>query len=344
MTGILRAKWLGLALAAASLPTVAEAQEPSAKPTSPPPAQLPGVGTSSGRPEVKVAMRGCADLRADRIEALLRLELATLVPAIAELPPLQADFLCGDGQVRVTLRDPVTVKVVVRDVFLGASADPERALALAVSELFLASWAELLLESRPDEKHPASDSAAVTANAAVERATAHRSRPFLTLDLSAIGRERHISAPLPTLGAAIRVGQPTGAQHQFFAQAGWETGSAERPSGRVDVGALAVGVGMRWSAHFGRAELGVSGFLSFLYVSLEGVSSFPGVFGGHHDGITGEAAGAIDATVTLRALRLGLALLGGAVAPGPVGIVDNGTSVRLDGGWAGATCFAGLLL
>jgi hypothetical protein len=348
MTWTLRAIGLGLALAVASISVVASGQ-PSGGPSSPGLPQPPGAAAMTPPLDVKVTTRGCEDLRTERIEGLLQLEIATLVPVIAELPPLEADFFCADGQVRITVRDPVTTKVVVRDVVLGASADPERALALAASELLLASWTDLLIQRRADEKPhvPASPAVAETVanTGAVERATPPRRRKvLLTIDLSAIGRERHISAPLPTLGAAIRLGQSTGDAHQLFAQAGWETGSAGRAIGRVDAGALSVGAGMRWSAHFGRAELGVSGFLSVLYVSLQGESSSPEFVGGHHDGVTAEAAGAIDLTMKLHALRLGLALLGGAVAPGPVGLVDNGTSVRLDGGWAGITCFAGFLL
>jgi hypothetical protein len=37
-------------------------------------------------------------------------------------------------------------------------------------------------------------------------------------------------------------------------------------------------------------------------------------------------------------------LAAGYLAPGPVGIVDRGTSVRLDGPWVGATLLCGLAL
>jgi hypothetical protein len=296
---------------------------------------------------VSVATSSCTDLRAQRIEELLRLEIATLVPVVAALPPLEVDLLCEGTNVRVTLRDPVTVKIVSRDVLIGGTADPERALALAASELFLASWAELLILQRPREKTIASDLAVVAAQAAVERAMPPRPRapsPFLTIDLMAIGRERHLSAPLPTLGAAVRVGQATGDQHQLFAVVGWEWGSVQRPSGRVDVDAASAGAGIGWRFHFRRAELGVSGTISVVYVSIQGVSSSPDYFGARRDGLTAEATGTMDVSVTLRAFRVGAAVQGGALAPGPVGLVNGATSVRLDGGWVGATCFAGLLL
>jgi hypothetical protein len=336
MTSTLRARWLAVAL-------VATAMVPSVAGAEPRPGQAPSPGVTSA---VKVATSSCADLRVGRIQELLRLEIATLVPAVSELPPLEVDLVCTGSQVSVTLRDPVTIKTVARDVTLGASADPERALALVASELFLASWAELLIQQRPDEKTRPAEAAAVIAKGAVERALPpHPSDPPLTIDLMAMGRERHLSAPLPTLGIAVRVGRAIGDPHyQWFAEAGWETGRVGRPSGRVDVDAAGVGVGLRWSVRFGKAELGISGSVSIVYVSLEGVSSTPAFFGAGQDGWTGEAAGAVDLSLTLRTLRLGVAVLGGGLAPGPVGLVDGATSVRLDGGWAGATCFAGLVL
>jgi hypothetical protein len=336
--------WLAVALAAtAGVPTTARAEPVSAGAVS---AQAPsGSATQDARSQVKVATTGCGELRPERVEELLRLEIATLVPVVEELPPLDVDLLCSGSQVRVTLRDPVTVKVVSRDVWLGASADPERALALAASELFLASWAELLIAPRPREETRGTDSAAVVAKEAVERALPQlpvgRS---LAIDLSVVGRDRHVSAPLPTLGATIRFGQAAADQHQLFAEAGWEMGTVRRPIGRVDVDATAVGAGMRWTGRLGSAALGMSGAVSGVYVSLQGVSASPEAFGAHYGGFTVQAAGAVDASVTLRALRLGVAAQVGFLAPGPVGLVDGGQSVRLDGVWAGASCFVGLLL
>ncbi|HXN31677.1 MAG TPA: hypothetical protein VN894_07450, partial [Polyangiaceae bacterium] len=84
---------------------------------------------------MRVETGGCPMLRSERIEQLLRLELATLVPVVSELPTLDVDFLCTGDRVRITLTDPITVKLVTREVSLGASADVERTLALATSEL-----------------------------------------------------------------------------------------------------------------------------------------------------------------------------------------------------------------
>jgi hypothetical protein len=294
---------------------------------------------------MSVATTSCADLRAERIKELLQLEIATLVPVVADLPPLDVSLSCEGNDVRVALRDQVTLKIVSRDVSLGGSADPERTLALAASELFFASWTQLLIRQRAQERAGAHGLAAPLAKRGGEQAMpAGQRAPFLTIDASAIARARHLSQPLPTIGAAVRFGQATGEQHQLFASAGWETGSAERPSGRVNVSATTAGAGMRWRVRFAKAELGLSGSLSLVYVSIQGVSSSSEYYGARRAGFTAEATATIDLGITLKALRLGIAVQGGALAPGPVGLVENAAPVRLDGGWAGVTCFAGLIL
>jgi hypothetical protein len=294
---------------------------------------------------VQIETQGCATLRSNRIEQLLRLELATLVPVVSELPTLEIQFVCTGDDVRIALKDPVTVKIVTRDVSVGASADPERALALAASELFLASWAELLIP-RPEDKTRASNPGVAAAKRAVERVVpAPKSLPpTVAVDLRVIGRERNFSAPVSTLGGALQVGLASCQKPQLFAEAAWEAGSVERPGGRVDINTGALGTGARLCLPVGVGELGLFGSVRALYISFQGVPSSPAYSGSHFDGFTAEAAVGIDANVTLDALRVGAALLVGATAPGPGASVRGGAPVRLEGPWAGASLFAGLLL
>jgi hypothetical protein len=305
-----------------------------------------GVAGASASPTSRllVATSGCTGIRTERIGELLSLELSTLVPIVAELPPLKVDFLCDGWRVRVTLGDAVTIKDVSRDVWLEASPDPERTLALAASELFLASWAELLIE-RPEQQHRASDAAVVAAKGAVERAMpSRRSQVVMAVDVLATGRERHLSAPVPTFGAALRVTGALTDREQLFAEAGWETGSVDRSAGRVQGSGTAVGVGARWGVHAAQVFLSASGRVSAVYMVFQGTPSSPAFYGARYDGLTAEVAADLDATVTLHVVRLGASVSAGALAPGPGGSVVGEPSVRFDGPWAGATLFVGLLL
>ncbi len=293
---------------------------------------------------VQVDTHGCATLRTERIEQLLRLELATLVPVVSELPTLEIQFACTGNEVRIALEDPVTVKMVTRDVSIGGSADPERALALAASELFLASWAELLIP-RPEDKARASNPGVVAAKRAVERVVpASKGSPNVAVDLRVVGRERNFSAPVSTLGGALQVGLASCQKLQLFAAAAWEAGSVQRPAGRVDINAGALGTGARWCLPVGVGEIGLFASVAALYVSFQGEPSSAAYSGSHFDGFTAEGAVGIDANVTLDALRIGAALLVGATAPGPGASVRGEAPVWLEGPWAGASVFAGLLL
>jgi hypothetical protein len=295
---------------------------------------------------LNVTVSDCSELRKERIDELLRLELSTLVPAVAELPPLDVDFRCEGLRVRVTLKDSVTAKWVARDVVLSGAPqmDRERTLALGASELFLASWAELLLD-KPEARPAIPDPGVVAAERAVQRAVpALASKAVVEIDLPAQGRVRHLSSPIPTLGAALRVGQTRPESWQLFATGGWEGGVATRWSGRVEVGAAEVGLGLRRGWGVGRLRLDLMGIASAAYVSLQGIPSSAATYGATHWGLTADLSATMEASVALRALRLGAALGGGYLAPGPVGVVDSGSPVRLDGPWLGATLFAGLAL
>jgi hypothetical protein len=104
------------------------------------------------------------------------------------------------------------------------------------------------------------------------------------------------------------------------------------------------GLGLRWSVPVGRVALAIAGSASGAYVSLAGAPSSSSFYGATYGGLTVEGRAAFEVAVTLRSLRLGGAVEGGALAPGPIGRVDGDESVHVDGPWVGASLFAGLLL
>jgi hypothetical protein len=228
-------------------------------------------------------------------------------------------------------------------VRLGATEDPERVIALVASELLLASWAELLVQKEPAAA--AAPPAAVVVRRAVEQVARPVLRPKnLEIDVQAVGHERHLSSPVTTLGAAVRAGQSGADPWHFFAALGIEAGAAERAPGRVLVAAGALGLGLRWDAQLGGAQFGVLASASATYVSLQGIPSTSAARGTTYGGLTADFSLGCEASAKLQSVRLGGGLSGGAAAPGPVGLVEQGAPVRFEGPWVGATLFAGLLL
>jgi len=81
-----------------------------------------------------------------------------------------------------------------------------------------------------------------------------------------------------------------------------------------------------------------------MYVSLQGAPRSGAFFGAAHGGFTADFSAILEASIALNVLRLGGSLAGGYLAPGPIGVVDRETDVRLDGPWLGATVLFGLAL
>lgn len=106
--------------------------------------------------EVGLEARGCASISHERVRELATLELTTRVvaPRAAEPPGALVLVSCTGEQVSIRVTDEMTGKVVLRS-FILEDAEPDvraRAVALAVAELVLTSWLELMLPQPADPK------------------------------------------------------------------------------------------------------------------------------------------------------------------------------------------------
>jgi hypothetical protein len=303
------------------------------------------IAGAQAEPRLHLTTFGCSQLHLDRVKDLLQVELAMLLPETGSLPDLEVDFRClGTSIVRVTVGDAVTQKWVIRETSFADRADPERLMALVASELFLASWLELLVR-KPEDSARTAASAVHTAARAVERAASpSRHTPVLAIDLLEMARARRLSTAVPTLEAALRVGQAGLSPWQLFAVVGSETGATQRAQGRVEMTATSAGAGARWCLHFAHGELGVTGSTSVAYVRLLGTPGLPAYYGERHDGLAADLSLGFEANLTLDPLRLGAILTGGLLEPGLSGGIQGDAPVRFDGAWAGVGLFVGLQL
>lgn len=117
--------------------------------------------------QVPLAIEGCEGLDPASLAAGLEVELADAAEALAGPPVPHVTLTCTAGLVRIEIADPLTDKRVEREV-AEPSTDRARVLTLAVAQLFLTSWLELLLA--PAEG-PAAEAAEDLARSAVERAS-----------------------------------------------------------------------------------------------------------------------------------------------------------------------------
>jgi hypothetical protein len=120
--------------------------------------------------QVAVAAPACAELDVRAIERALEVEIDDVAAAFRDLAAPIVLLGCADDRVRIEITDPVTDKSVARTVPMPP-ADRERVLALAIAQLFLTSWLELLLEGN-DADGPGAEAAEARARGAVAASVA----------------------------------------------------------------------------------------------------------------------------------------------------------------------------
>lgn len=101
---------------------------------------------------MEVQLEGCESLSSAEVERVLRLELASVTEQPGSGALLVVRVTCGPDKVSIRLHDPVTAKEVAREIPAPTAEESggERVVALAISQLFIASWMELL--RAPDER------------------------------------------------------------------------------------------------------------------------------------------------------------------------------------------------
>ena len=244
---------------------------------------------ASAEPKVAVDAVGCGDLDTAELATLLDLELSDMAGAWEEIDAPPVELECGDEDIVIAVTDPITSKRLQRAIPRpdGPLAGRERALALAISQLFVTSWLELLV---PAERRAfvLDEDAAEAVEAATRRAREEiapeppsLSAPAtpgpeerLALTLSAGGgvRGRDLSEPFATVVGSVRGGLSLSGRFGVFAEAALEHGTAARDRGEVDVWMGAFGVGASWLSSPEELALTASATVSALYVRLAGES------------------------------------------------------------------------
>lgn len=297
---------------------------------------------------VSVDASRCAALDPDEVQRLLALELVAVTQEIRVGPPLRVELACTAATLTIAVFDPLTGKQLQRDLPMPApDQGRERVIALAIAQLFAASWLELLLPSTPTADVPAVKPDAGTGKAAIAAARAHvESRvetPERRIELAVGASGRAHSLEVAPWG--IGVGEidvrgwfgPIAVLGRLTAMGG----AAQREIGDVRAVALLAGLGVGFRVpKQGRWRLGGALVLSAGWARLRGVSGRPGVPSASAQSATGALGFGIGPRVELGpAGRVVLELdadVGGMLRP-PEGLVTGERAVTLGGVWAGGT-------
>jgi hypothetical protein len=297
---------------------------------------------------------------------------------------LTARVRCAEAAIEIDVYDPLTEKRIGRAAPGVDPSDPgaPRVIALLVSELVVASWAELLLGSAaphqgvdPDQARAAMDRAArELASPVAERDPPEAEEPppqrapertgttapsggtatSVTAEVAAsplslsgaidVGaRARDLAAPLATLDLGIRgVLWPT-PDLGIGARLSGEIGEAARTGSGVLFASLGAGVVLAWlPVRLALFELELALEGRLAWSRLEGRSRAAGITSHALDALLGDAEVTVTPTLRIAPLELGLVLRAGASFAGPTGQVDGEASVTIPGLVLGASLRIGI--
>ncbi len=301
-------------------------------------------------PGLQVTAAGCPDLHAEEISRLLAIELGAAATERSD-EALRVELGCDGTRLRIQAIDPVTDKRLERDVDLGTiDIAQDRVVAILVSQLFLSSWAELLLgprQARIPELPPVASSVTPAVRRLAERRTRDAlapafARPAWEVELLAGPRVRDLELPILTGQLGVRVGAVLGPVSLFVGVAG-ERGAASRSTGNVQVSLLEASVGVRLRViRQGRFDLGIEASGGPTWMDLSGSSPAPGILASSTSGVVAEGALGVEPGVRIGAFRVALLLQVGANPSRARANVAGDADVSLAGPWFGANLSLGL--
>lgn len=295
--------------------------------------------------DLALAAPSCEDLELGSLRALLEVEIGDVAAEWRDVSTPVVLLGCAGDRVRIEITDPVTDKSVARTLPMPA-LDRERVLAIAIAQLFLTSWVELLIDEGAGTG-PGVEAAERRARALIEAALERSEVPPLEATDPIAQQPSLPPAPAPAeppprlridaelaLDGGVRL-RPEGEQLVTALgalrgllvidgallvglRAGFEWGRTTRERGTIDLYGGALGLVAGWrSPALGPLSLDVVAIASLAALALEGHPGRAGVIGGTTIALVGEAT--LELAPSLRAgpvsIALPLAVTGMAFAP-----------------------------
>ncbi len=292
--------------------------------------------TKSTSTDLIVEAEKCPGFSESELKRLILLEIGEVLAVQSPGNPLGVIFECADRKMKLTIRDSFTDKEITRVIAEPPKHLPgrERVSALAASQLFLASWAELFTPGFPEESLPADVSAETIRSAkqfVEQRIRLPRKEPTESFSLSVDGTVSVVDLrnPFPMYGARITIGFFLHQRWRIFASILFSGGRAERDAGRVDVvsGGAAVGAALDW-LRAGRFSMNSSIHIAGHYLSLSGMPASELYTGSSFARITGETFISTGPRIRLGRFNLGMDAEAGILFPWISGLVSGEPAVK----------------
>lgn len=254
---------------------------------------------------VPVEAEGCGALDLAEIERVLALELSHLLHGAEQVQLPKVHLSCSGSDMRIRVDDPVTGKSLERTLPLPTEAKGrERTMALAISQLFLGSWLELLSPPPKDAPAPVTTAPPALTVAAHDAARGRVGDPSVALAAVLGLRRRDLGAPFSTFAPSLRIAFGEGLR--LVVDAGLESGSAARGAFAVSVLSVSAtaGLGVR-RVLTGHLAVELAALVGGRWARLDGRTDDPAYE------TRGGAGGALEASIVGGpSLRLGPTRLG----------------------------------
>ncbi|MBL8716616.1 MAG: hypothetical protein JNL79_11505 [Myxococcales bacterium] len=293
---------------------------------------------------VPVGAEGCGALDLAEVERVLALELAHLLSDKTAVTLPKVKITCAGAEMRIRVDDPVTGKTLERTLPMPTeSKGRERTMALAISQLFLTSWLELLSPAPKEVPAPVTQAPPELTSAAHDAARTVVTARRTEVDLgAAIGlRRRDFGAAFSTFAPSVRATFALPSALRFVFDAGLESGTAVRSTGSVAAvsTALLLGVGARHVV--GVLALDATVFVGGRWTRLDGRIDDPAFEARGASGGSLEALVAVGPTLRLGPVRIGAEVLAGRTFSTLRANVVADREVSFGGFFAGAGLFLG---
>lgn len=288
---------------------------------------------------LSVSSEGCTALHDGEVERILAIELAPVSASWSSHEPLRVELTCEGMHVRTVAIDPVTDKRLSREIDLqAAGAARDRTVALLVSQLFLSSWSELLIEARreaPLVPHPAPPPAVTHAAESMARDATGAGDTRIAVGAVIGPRVRAFDAPRIGGHVGVRPSLSLGPHARVLLELGYERGSASRALGSVSTSIASALAGASWRTQLVSSLAVEMGALAGVaYVDASGDAISPATGAGARSAV-GEGAFFAGPVLSSGIVHIGLEASLGLTFPRAVARVERGDDVVVSGLWAG---------
>ncbi len=318
-------------------------------------ARTPTRSTGSEQLDLRLA---CAPLRPQRMRRILSVEIHAILAARIPGYQLRFEIRCKPQRLTLRILDPSTGREARRALsFDPQRSDRERVVALAVSQLLLASLPTLTagrLRLRPRNRaRPRGGNRPPVPVASIRTPTPRpedrRPRPLGSpvfreptwrLAISGEVTILDLAHPLVVGGGGLRLALRLARRWDLTADVRIAGGRCNRTVGDVSVLLPGADMGVRWRG-LRRGRLTLSAGLRFgaryLWLRGEPADTHTGQI---HHGPSAEAMVELGVAWRVGRTKLGASLLGGVLLPGLIGTVTGDRDVKLAGVWLGLSLYA----